>query len=548
MAQKAELKGKLNLDSSGFKRGIAQSKKSVSTFASTLKGSLLPVLGAAGAAGAMISLGRNALTTAKEIKNLAGVAGLGVEEFQRYADAAKTVNIDQSKLADIFKDTSDKMGDFMQADSGAMVDFFEQIAPAVGATKEEFIGLNGADSLQKYFSYLEQANIPHQDMVFYMEAIASDATMLIPLLENGGEAFRTLGDGAEAAGRIIKDDTIEALVQAQNNIDRFSQKMTVIAGNIIGAIMPAKDAFEELARVELEEEGLIRVKQHRRQSGAVIRKNNALIQERAHNLRVAADEEEAAAKAQAILDAKNRRAELDAIELEAKLEKSFQERKKKADKVESDRKKAEREKEKAEKEAARAADEAARKKEEAIIKEAAERITSKKLALLKAQASQDVELTNEAQNQLDLEEKIQGIMQSANVDRQTAIGLAKELAAIEAGADTNQSGYVTGREQRAKERADRKAGQERRKRERKERSDEVGADQRARDKAREDRMTEREKANNIDTGRGGSGSDSKKPSGEKAKDQKDSQAMEQSAKDTADNTKEILTEIQKNPS
>jgi hypothetical protein len=61
-------------------------------------------------------------------------------------------------------------------------------------------------------------------------------------------------------------------------------------------------------------------------------------------------------------------------------------------------------------------------------------------------------------------------------------------------------------------------------------------------------MTEREKANNIDTGRGGSGSDSKKPSGEKAKDQKDSQAMEQSAKDTADNTKEILTEIQKNPS
>jgi len=549
MAKKAELNTKINLDSSAFQRGIAKSKKSVSTFASTLKGSLLPVLGAAGAAGAMISLGKNALTTAKEIKNLAGVAGLGVEEFQKYADAAKTVNIDQSKLADIFKDTSDKMGDFMQADSGAMVDFFEQIAPAVGATKEEFIGLNGADSLQKYFSYLEQANIPHQDMVFYMEAIASDATMLIPLLENGGEAFRTLGAGAEAAGRIIKEDTIDALVEAQNNIDRFSQKMTVIAGNIIGAIMPAKDAFEELAKVELEEEGLIRVKQHRRQSGAVIRKNNALIQERAHNLRVAADEEKAAAKAQAILDAKNRRAELDAIELKDKLEKSFQDRKKRADTVESDRKKAAREKEKAEKEAARAADESAIKKEEAEEKAAAERITAKKLALLKAEASQDVELTNEAQKQLNLEEKIQGIMQSANVDRQTAIGLAKELAAIEAGADTNQSGYVTPKEQRAQERADRKSGQERRKRERKERSDEVGKEQRSRDKAREDRMTERERANGIDTGKGGSGGDSSssKPSGEKAKDQTDSKAIEKSMEDTATHTKDILKEIQKNP-
>ena len=547
MAKKAELNTKINLDSSAFQRGIAKSKKSVSTFASTLKGSLLPVLGAAGAAGAMISLGKNALTTAKEIKNLAGVAGLGVEEFQKFAEGAKTIGMDQSKLADIFKDTAEKMGDFMQDDGGQFIKFFEQIAPAVGATKEEFIGLNGADSLQKYFSYLEQANIPHQDMVFYMEAIASDATMLIPLLENGGEAFRTLGDGAEAAGRIIKEDTIEALVQAQNNIDRFSQKMTVIAGNIIGAIMPAKDAFEELAKVELEEEGLIRVKQHRRQSGAVIRKNNVLIQERAHNLRVAADEEKAAAKAQAILDAKNRRAELDAIELKAKLEKSFQDRKKKADKVESDRKKAAREVEKAEKEAARAADKAARKKEEAEEKAAAQRITAKKLALLKAEASQDVELTNEAKNQLALEEQIQGIMQSTNVDRETAIDLANELASIGFGADTNQSGYVTPREQRAKEKADRKADQERRERERKERSDEIKAEQEKRDKEREDRMLEREMANGIDTGNGGSDGDSKKPSGEKAKDQKNSQAMEQSAKDTAKNTKDILKEIQKNP-
>ena len=547
MAKKAELNTKINLDSSAFQRGIAKSKKSVSTFASTLKGSLLPVLGAAGAAGAMISLGKNALTTAKEIKNLAGVAGLGVEEFQKFAEGAKTIGMDQSKLADIFKDTAEKMGDFMQDDGGQFIKFFEQIAPAVGATKEEFIGLNGADSLQKYFSYLEQANIPHQDMVFYMEAIASDATMLIPLLENGGEAFRTLGDGAEAAGRIIKEDTIEALVQAQNNIDRFSQKMTVIAGNIIGAIMPAKDAFEELAKVELEEEGLIRVKQHRRQAGSIIRKNNALIQERAHNLRVAADEEKAAAKAQAILDAKNRRAELDAIELEAKLEKSFQDRKKRADTVESDRKKAAREKEKAEKEAARAADESARKEEEAEEKAAAERIAAKKLALLQAEAAQDDALTQEAKNQLALEEEIQSIMQSTNADRATAITLAQQLQKASAGADINQSGYVTPREQRDQDRKDRKATQEREKRERKERADEVGADQRKRDQDRNDRMTQREMANGIDTGNGGSGGGGKIPSGEKAKDKTDSKALEKSAEDTAKNTKDILDEIQKNP-
>ena len=175
-------------------------------------------------------------------------------------------------------------------------------------------------------------------------------------------------------------------------------------------------------------------------------------------------------------------------------------------------------------------------------------IKNKKLALLQAEAAQDDKLINETKNKLALEEKIQGIMKSTNVDRETAIKLANELSEIGAGADTNQSGYVTPREQRAKEKADRKSDQARRERERKERSDEIKAEQEKRNKEREDRMLEREKANGIDTGKGGSGNDSKKPSGEKAKDQTDSKAMEQSAKDTADNTKEILTEIQKNPS
>jgi hypothetical protein len=254
MAQKAELKGKINLDSSGFQRGIAKSKKSVNTFVATLKGSLLPALGAAGAAGALVSFGRRAIESASQIKELSQVSGLGVVEFQKFAEAARTVNIEQEKLADIFKDTSDKMGDFINTGGGPMVDFFEKIAPLVGATKEEFMGLSGADSLQKYFNYLEKANIPHQEMVFYMEAIASDATMLIPLLENGGEAFKKLGEGAEEAGRYMKNSTIEALDQANEEIDKFMQNITIFTGQLIAKLRPAKDELRELAIEQLKAE------------------------------------------------------------------------------------------------------------------------------------------------------------------------------------------------------------------------------------------------------------------------------------------------------
>lgn len=551
MAKKAELNTKINLDSSAFQRGIAKSKKSVSTFASTLKGSLLPVLGAAGAAGAMISLGRSALTTAKEIKSLAVVSGVGVEEFQKFAFAAKTVGMDQSKLADIFKDTSDKMGDFMQAGSGPMVDFFEQIAPMVGATKEEFIGLSGPEALQKYFDYLQDANIPHADMVFYMEAIASDATMLIPLLQDGGEAFKTLGDGAEEAGHIIKGDTIDALVQAQNNLEQFKNKATIVAGNIIGKFIEVKDQFEETAKAQLTaEDGLeseFKNIKHSQGGGRSIvdvkaqQRNKEKILALAKELRDVEEAAAAAVKQKAIDDAIARRKALDDAKEAQEAESAAKKASADADKLlrqeKSDARKADADARKAEREA-----------EEAEQKALLERLNAKKIELLKAQAAQDVESTHEAEKQLDLEERTQAILESSNVDRATAVKLAKDLQKAEAGADTNQSGYITPREQRAQERKDKKAAQEQRRREREERSAEVAEKQRQMDKERDDRMTERERANGIDTGNGGGdGKKADEPSGEKAKDNKKDQELSTNTKETAQNTKDILSEIQKNP-
>jgi len=175
-------------------------------------------------------------------------------------------------------------------------------------------------------------------------------------------------------------------------------------------------------------------------------------------------------------------------------------------------------------------------------------LANAKLKLLEAEAEKDVEATHEAQKQLDLENSIQDIISSTNVSRERAVKLAKDLAKVDSGADTNQSGYVTPRERRNEERRQKKRDQERRKREREERADEVGEDERQRQKDRDDRMTERERANGIDTGNGGGdGKKADEPSGEKAKDNKQDQELSTNTKETAQHTKDILTEIQKNP-
>lgn len=158
---------------------------------------------------------------AKEITQLSKISGLGTTEFQKYAAAAATVGINQEKLADIFKDTNDKVGDFLTTGGGELKNFFDTVAPKVGVTADQFRNLNSADALQLYVSTLQKANVNQSQMTFFMEAIADEATALVPLLKDGAKGFNELGAAAEAAGAIIDGDTIQASAD-------FSKELTVL--------------------------------------------------------------------------------------------------------------------------------------------------------------------------------------------------------------------------------------------------------------------------------------------------------------------------------
>ena len=101
--------------------------------------SLAPIAGFLG----FSTMAASALNLSREITNLSKVGNAGFEDFQKRAFAAKTVGVEMEKLADIFKDTGDKIGDFLQTGGGPLVDFFENIAPKVGVTAEMFRHLGG---------------------------------------------------------------------------------------------------------------------------------------------------------------------------------------------------------------------------------------------------------------------------------------------------------------------------------------------------------------------------------------------------------------------
>ena len=198
---------------------------------------------------------------AKEIERLSQVSGVGVERFQELAYAADRVGVSQEKLGDIFKDVNDKVGDFVQTGGGGMADFFENIAPQVGVTAEQFRKLNGADALQLYVSSLEKANVSQNDMTFYLEAIASDASYLLPLLQKNGQAMGILSQEARDFGAVLNEEAIKQARDLSANLDRmeavFKGVGRVLGNMVIPYLNSAAENFLALNRVIADRGGIL---------------------------------------------------------------------------------------------------------------------------------------------------------------------------------------------------------------------------------------------------------------------------------------------------
>lgn len=260
----ANLAVKLAMDSSAFATGSTDAQRTLGslrdsvvalgdkwneTARSLSRRISLPVTGAFATFGAAA---RGLADDLEGVRNSANLAGEGFVDFQRQAYAARTVGIEYEKLGDIFKDTQDKVGDFLASGGGEMADFFENIGPKVGVTAEHFRGLGGKDALQLYYSSLREANVSSSEMVFYMEAIADEASGLVPLLEENGRLFDEIGGNAP----VVDEAAAASFDRYRDSLKRFGDaidKLTVAVANsgvldmITGLVERAAGFVEGLA-------------------------------------------------------------------------------------------------------------------------------------------------------------------------------------------------------------------------------------------------------------------------------------------------------------
>ncbi|WP_151859382.1 transglycosylase SLT domain-containing protein [Acinetobacter nosocomialis] len=187
----------------------------------------------------LVSYSEKVIQTGSDIQRFSKLANASVKDFQYFAKGAESAGISMESFADKMKDMQDRIGDFQQTGGGPLADFFENIAPRVGVTIQQFQKLSGPDALQLFYNSLEKAGASTNDMKFYMEAIISDSSLLIPLLENGGQGFKEYGEAAKKAGAIMNDELAANLAEAKKQMMLMDLQWQGLEYRMINNVVPA---------------------------------------------------------------------------------------------------------------------------------------------------------------------------------------------------------------------------------------------------------------------------------------------------------------------
>lgn len=200
----------------------------------------------AGATTAIIAMADTMAKHNAELERFAYLSQTSVAEFQKMSVGAQMMGIEAEKLSDIMKDWNERFGDFLTAGSGPLVDFMEQVAVktekgADGAMKlaKELSKLSGPESMGLFVKKMEEANLSQDQMSFLMESMASDSTLLLPLLKNNAEGMRLWGEAAERAGIIMDEKTLKASRELQVQTKMLDMQYEGLKRQILSSVIPA---------------------------------------------------------------------------------------------------------------------------------------------------------------------------------------------------------------------------------------------------------------------------------------------------------------------
>ena len=222
--------------------GVAKSLTEGSSAAVSSISSLVRLGGAALATGTalagigFVTVGVAAIKSGAGVAKLSDELNISTEALTGWQYAAGKVFEDGNKMADVFKDMNDRVGDFASTGGGPLAD----VMRVTNLEIRDLINLSPDQQLLKVYDALEQIDgLSQSEKTFYLEALAGDASKLIPLLENDAEKLRELTAEAEILGLVINDLDAQKMAIVNAEMGKIGGIAKGAGNDIANALAPA---------------------------------------------------------------------------------------------------------------------------------------------------------------------------------------------------------------------------------------------------------------------------------------------------------------------
>ena len=188
---------------------------------------------AAGAAAGLLGNAVNAARTADDINTLSKQYGISVREIQRMNYAQDLIDVSTKDMLASYAKLTKQMG--------AGSDAFEKLGVNIYDVHGDL-----RDSQEVWYDTLEAlskvSNETERD-VLAMDLFGKSAASLSGIIDDGGEALKTLGQEAEDAGLILSQDALDSANQFNDAMDRLkataSQSFLEAGASLATTLVPA---------------------------------------------------------------------------------------------------------------------------------------------------------------------------------------------------------------------------------------------------------------------------------------------------------------------
>ena len=227
--------GKLN---QGFDRGSRRSKQFSQDVNSTSRGLDVLKTSAGGVAAAMATaFGAGSIINQARLiadtDSLAKSIGMATGDLQAWDYAAKQAGLAGGQMGDILKDITERIGEFTAEGTGEAAALFENLNLSI----EDMKRLAPDQQLLRIAEAISTLET-RGEKISYLERLGSDATRLLPLLDNNAALLREYTNEAESLGVAMSQMDIENAVEANRAMMQLTGTMDGFINQVVADLGP----------------------------------------------------------------------------------------------------------------------------------------------------------------------------------------------------------------------------------------------------------------------------------------------------------------------